>query len=482
MQVKYPSIILAGLSILSGSALANAQSIVPANDGTGTIVTPEGDRFNIQGGQRSNDGANLFHSFTEFGLDRGQVANFLSTPDIQNIFGRVTGGNVSYIDGLIQVTGGNSNLYLMNPAGILFGDNASLNVPADFTATTATGIGLGDRWFNNFGDHPWSELVGNPTAFDFATSQPGTIVNTGNLAVAAGRNLNVLGGIVLNTGTLQSPGGNLTVIAVPGENLVRLSAAGNVLSLDVSPNSTVPFAPLSLPELLTGGDNIDTSHIAVLPNGKIVLEGSGLSLDPQTGDAIVSGQLSASGATSAIQVLGNRVALLGATIDASGTNGGGNLFIGGDFQGNGTIPNAQQTFVDSQTSIFADALQAGNGGQVFIWADETTVFNGNLSARGGSTFGNGGFAEVSGKNTLQFSGYANLSAANGTPGTLLLDPVNITIDRTLGNSPGVDALLPDILFGDLDLEVLLDAATLEALDADVVLEATNNITIAEGIS
>lgn len=113
------------------------------SDGTtGTIVSPNGNRIDITGGQFSQDGTNLFHSFGEFGLDSNQTANFLSNPSIQNILSRVTGGNPSLINGLIQVTGGNSHLFLMNPAGIIFGQNAQLNVPASFTATTATGIGL----------------------------------------------------------------------------------------------------------------------------------------------------------------------------------------------------------------------------------------------------------------------------------------------------------------------------------------------------
>ncbi|HEY9297243.1 MAG TPA: filamentous hemagglutinin N-terminal domain-containing protein, partial [Phormidium sp.] len=115
---------------------ASSQSIQPASDGIGTVVTPNGNRIEINGGQRSGDGANLFHSFEKFGLDAGQIANFNSNPQILNILGRVVGGDASLINGLIQVTGGNSNLFLMNPAGIIFGPNASLNVPASFSATT----------------------------------------------------------------------------------------------------------------------------------------------------------------------------------------------------------------------------------------------------------------------------------------------------------------------------------------------------------
>ena len=98
-----------------------AQPLTPAADGTNTVVTPNGNRYDISGGSLSPEGANLFHSFTEFGLSEGQTANFLSNPNIQNILGRITGGNPSLINGLIQVTGGNSNLFLMNPAGIIFG-------------------------------------------------------------------------------------------------------------------------------------------------------------------------------------------------------------------------------------------------------------------------------------------------------------------------------------------------------------------------
>jgi filamentous hemagglutinin family protein len=163
--MKNVSLTVAALGLLSAIALQplHAQPITPANDGTGTVVTPNGNRFDIQEGSLSPDGANLFHSFQQFGLDSAQIANFLSLPSIRNILGRVVGGNPSLINGLIQVTGGNSNLFLMNPAGIIFGKDASLNVPASFTATTATGIGFGgNNWFNAFGNNNYQTLIGTP--------------------------------------------------------------------------------------------------------------------------------------------------------------------------------------------------------------------------------------------------------------------------------------------------------------------------------
>ncbi len=147
------SLLLIGLTTLSPTTSALAQPIAPANDGTGTLIAPHGNQFDISGGTQA--GGNLFHSFQQFGLGTNQIANFLATPDLQNILGRVVGGDPSIINGIIQVTGGTPNLYLLNPAGIVFGQNASLNVPASFTATTATGIGfgvLGDTEVGGWGD------------------------------------------------------------------------------------------------------------------------------------------------------------------------------------------------------------------------------------------------------------------------------------------------------------------------------------------
>lgn len=125
----------------------DAQQIIPAKDGTATVVLANGNRFTITGGILSGDGRNLFHSFQSFGLNAQQIATFLSNPTIQNILARVTGGSPSTINGLIQVVGGKSNLFLMNPAGIVFGQGATINVPANFTATTATRIGFGNGLF-----------------------------------------------------------------------------------------------------------------------------------------------------------------------------------------------------------------------------------------------------------------------------------------------------------------------------------------------
>jgi filamentous hemagglutinin family protein len=210
-------------------------------------------------------------------LNPNQIADFLTQPNIHNILGRVTGGDPSVINGLIQVTGGHSNLYLLNPAGIIFGRSARLNVPAAFTATTGSGIGFGNQWFNAFGINNYAELVGSPDAFAFALSQPGVILNAGNLAVQQGRSLTLLGGTVVSTGQLAAPGGQITVAAVPGTTLVRLSQPGTPLSLEIFPlAATTAFSPATLPQLLTGGEASSATGLSVDANGQIELTGSGI--------------------------------------------------------------------------------------------------------------------------------------------------------------------------------------------------------------
>src|SRR4028119_301965 len=268
-------------------AKAEAQSIVPVQ-GTGTtqvnpvqIGTPTpSTRFDITGGDLSSDEQNLFHTFREFGLSENQIANFISTnSNIVNILARINGGNPSIINGLIRVTGGNNpNLFLMNPSGIIFGNNARLDVPGSFTATTATGIGFDNGSFNAVGSNSYTDLTGAPNSFAFAGAQAGAIISTANLAVESGRDLTLLGGTVISTGNLSAPNGQITLASVPGRtNVVRVTSAGSVLSLEInpletsSPTSTLPIA--TLPQLLTGPGGIGSENatgISVKDNGDVV--------------------------------------------------------------------------------------------------------------------------------------------------------------------------------------------------------------------
>ena len=332
------ALVLLPILLTFGAKGAIAQ-ITPASDGTGTVVNGT-QQLNITGGTQA--GGNLFHSFQQFGLNAGQTANFLSNPNTQNILGRVTGGNASLINGLLQVSGSNANLYLINPSGIVFGQNASLNVPAAFTATTANGIGFGNgQWFNAAGSNNYGALTGNPNSFGFV-GLSGSLINAGNLSVKPGQSIALVGGTVVNTGTISAPGGNITIAAIPGGKMVRIGQAGTVLSLDLPTSDkaliNAPITtPLSLPALLTGG-SVPSAMGVVVEDGVIKLTG---------GSASVTGTLNADG--TGLQNGGNVVAYadnhlsFGGTISAKGGELGGN---GGfvDTSGKGTIaiaPNAK---------------------------------------------------------------------------------------------------------------------------------------------
>lgn len=438
------------------ASLPGMAQITGATDGTNTLINQSNNTFNITGGTQA--GSNLFHSFQQFGLNQGQIATFLSNPSIQTILGRVTGGSPSIINGQIQVTGSNANLFLMNPAGIVFGAGASLNVPAAFTATTANAIGFRpgldgspSAWFNATGSNNYAALTDTPHSFAFSMAQPGAIVNAGNLAVGPGQNLTLLGGTTVNTGTLKTTGGTVTVAAIAGGKLVRVSQDGSLLSLDLpvatsSGLNPVAGSPLSLPALLTGGEVASATGLTV-EHGVVKLVSSGKTVLAQPGDVTVAQTIDATGVTGGtVRVLGDRVNLTGATVNASGANGGGQVFIGGDYQGQGTLPTAKRTVVSADSTILANAQQQGNGGRVIVWADEATGFAGQIAAKGGAIAGNGGFVEVSGKQSLSFTGTVDVTAAAGTHGQLLLDP-NIVL---IGADGTDDAQVDDgqILAGD----------------------------------
>ncbi|MDF0650180.1 MAG: filamentous hemagglutinin N-terminal domain-containing protein [Nitrospira sp.] len=286
-------------------------------------------QYDITGGTRS--GTNLFHSFGNFNVPDHNIANFLNDTGLAttNILGRVTGGNVSHILGTIQTTGfENANLFLMNPTGIVFGPNASLNVGGSVAFTTANYLRLAEidgkaGIFHADSALP-SLLTSSPVAaFGFLGPNPTAIVVQGSaLTTQPGQSLSLVGGnITVEAGTLAnnkgqpaqpntSPGRiNLASVASPGEILVEtLGYAPNIhgqsfgalgtiqvlekSSIDASGNgggtvlirggqfildNSKIFANVTGPgsvsngvELIGGGIDIAVSRDATIQNGAVV--------------------------------------------------------------------------------------------------------------------------------------------------------------------------------------------------------------------
>ena len=236
---------------------------------------------------------------------------------------------------------------------------------------------------------------------DADTHQGGALVNNGEILADGGQVLlsaavarGVFDQAINNTGIIRAN----SIDRSPGA--VRLSAAGggieNSGSIDVSAPASGMAGSVSVhaeTEILQRGDI--RADAADGQGGRVVLQSAGLTVLDQ-GSAI-SARASA-GRGGDVHVLGTSVAMLdAASIDVSGATGGGTVLLGGDYQGaNAAIANARVTGVAAGAAINADATDAGDGGRVIVWSDDTTHYFGTISARGGPAGGDGGFAEVSG--------------------------------------------------------------------------------------
>src|SRR5215831_18674942 len=231
-------------------------------------------QFDITGGTRPGGGPNLFHSFGQFNVPNNNIANFLNDSGLatSNILGRVTGGNISNIFGTIQTTGfGNANLFMMNPAGFLFGPNAAVNVGGMVSFTSADYLRLGDGKLFNAAPNPNADalLSAAPVAaFGFLGSNPGAITVQGSqFSVTPGTGISLVGGnITIQSGTpdngpvqsakLSAPGGqmNLASVASPGEILAgTLAQAPNINGQSFGNLGTVNIAEQSVLDVSGNG-------------------------------------------------------------------------------------------------------------------------------------------------------------------------------------------------------------------------------------
>jgi filamentous hemagglutinin family protein len=416
---------------------------------TGGMVVGGSATFGVSGNTLAvTNSPGAIINWQSFNIAPNEVTRFIQQTATSAVLNRVIGGDPSSILGSLT---SNGRVYLINPSGITFG----LGSQIDVGGLVASSLNLSNADFlagkNNF----------------TAVSGAGNIVNQGNLKAANGGQIYLVAPSVENSGVITAPNGDVILAAGKSANLVDARNPDIQVEVMAPSNQVLNIGSIVGKNIgIYGGlirhsGTINATTAEINSEGKVVFKAAGditvdkgavitangtsggaVTLDAQ-GTTLVSGTISANGSTGAggtVQVFGNDVGIIdNAQITANGGNGnssaGGTVLIGGDLHGaNSAIHNATATYVGANASISANAGNTGDGGKVVVWSDEATRFYGSISAKGGTTAGNGGFVETSGHNYLDFGGTVNTSAPAGAMGTLLLDPSNIYIAANQGNA------------------------------------------------
>ncbi|NER98585.1 MAG: filamentous hemagglutinin N-terminal domain-containing protein [Symploca sp. SIO1B1] len=394
---------ISGAVILLGNPALAQSNIVPDNTlgaGENSNVIPNVNGLPLEvitgGAQREQ---NLFHSFLEFNIDVGRGAYFFSgDAAIQNILARVTGVNPSEILGTLGTLGDSQpNLFLINPNGIIFGEDSKLDVGGSFVATTANAVGLGDTGRFSASEPDTSNLLNiNPDVFFLnRLSNQAQIVNRstaitpglGNfinglplesgLQVLEGNSLLLLGGDVrLDGGVLQAPGGRVELGGLSEVGAVELNADGDNFSL-------------SFP------DNVARANVS-LTNGAGVTAAAG-----GGGSIIINAQT--------VDILGGSVLVAGIATGLGAVDSkAGDIAI----NATGTVTISELSFISNSV------LGIGNGGDIEITTGSLEIINGaGLSA---STFGQGnaGGVKISATDKVLFDGVGSNGLSSGVGSTV----------------------------------------------------------------
>ncbi|TCU96311.1 autotransporter-associated beta strand repeat-containing protein [Roseateles saccharophilus] len=437
--------------------------------GAATIQTPQTGLMLIN--QSTQTAAVDWRSFS---VDKGETVNIVQPNSQALLINRVIGYDPTRILGQINANG---RVVLSNPRGVYF----SADSQVDVGSLVATTLGISD-----------ADLQSGVLRLGAASGGAGELRAEGRIRAA-------------DTVALVAP--RLTVGGNIDARRVALAAASQV-SVDVEGDGLVLFKVRNDDQLQTRLDALGTINasqsaelraVARAGFADTVLNMEGMvrarSLEGVSGRVVidggsqgvtwVNGKIDASGGTGHaggdVLVQGQRVMLDGhAQLDASGDTGGGRIRVGGDFHGaNAEVRNAEMLVARPGATLTADAGVSGNGGQVVLWSDKSTRFYGSLSAKGGSLGGDGGSAEVSGRESLEFRGDADLRATKGATGSLLLDPDDITI-ATGGSAAG------NLSFGTSGA-VTVEAGTVPGglgkllQSTSVVLQAKNTITVSNTV-
>ena len=410
------------LAVYVGSALFAADVSQAGPQGESVV---RGDvRFTRDGALTQIEaGHNSIIEYQGFDIGREETVRFLQPSDAARVLNRVVGLDPTQIDGHLAANG---HVYIVNPAGVFFGGEAVVDVAGLVAAA-------GNLSNDDF-------LAG----VDRFTQLSGPVENFGDIQADL---VGLIGKSVANRGSIRAEDGVIAMVA--GDSVV-FGNLGNHLQVKVE-TSAVPVSQDGLGVENTGsleaeGGFInlaagDLYSLAIRQTGDIRAET--IALDGG-GTIEVSGSLDVSNATGiggSIVVTGDEVSVDSAGIDASGTNGGGDIRIGGDLRGEGPTRNARSTRI-ADTTVDASATESGDGGTVVVWGTEMAEVGGTLSARGGALSGDGGFIETSSAGEIDFSQLrTDASASNGDPGEWLIDPPGIDID--VAAAEAVSAALND---------------------------------------
>jgi filamentous hemagglutinin family protein len=206
-----------------------AEAEVVTDGSVGPAMALTGPDFQIVEDLGTRSGSNLFHSFGQFSLSQEQSATFTGSGDIDHVISRVTGGQASSIDGLLKSEVGSADFWFINPAGVMFGANARVDVPAAFHASTAHEVRLADGAIFSAVDANGSGLTtAAPAAFGFLGPQNSPVNLEGSqIGVKAGQEMSLAGGeVVMNEATLTAEGGGLRLIGVEGVGEVSFPTDG----------------------------------------------------------------------------------------------------------------------------------------------------------------------------------------------------------------------------------------------------------------
>jgi filamentous hemagglutinin family protein len=348
-----------------------------------------GQNFQILQGSRA--GSNLFHSFQTFSIPTSGSVTFVHDPGINNIFSRVTGGQASSIDGRL-VTSGSANLFLLNPAGIIFGPNASLNLGGSFLGTTASSIKFSDGTSFSAIAQPQLLTVSVPVGLQF-------VGNSGGIQVQ-GSGHNVTGRSRPDRRTPLINGATTQALTVnPGQNL---QLVGSDVLLD--------GAVLRVPQGNLGLGGVQAGTVAIAPNGQL-----DYSQVTQFGNVTLQNQALLDGSGpggSSLQVQAAQVAFSGgsvALIQNTGNLASGTISLNASqsLRFSGTTPNGEL-----QTGVHAQQLGSGLGGLVQLQAPTIELLDGAAVNTKSFSAARSGDIQVTAPDTLWVKGFSPIDTSN----------------------------------------------------------------------